>query len=173
MNILKLNYQAILLLILLSLLVPFVALGHGLGVSYEETVGEYSIDIGYEPEAITSESRVRFDFGIFDKTTGEEVEYSDLWLRINEGNQTVFASGIHSPEFGTAGALYVFPGGGSYEVSVRFQNGGDQLAEVSFPVEVADASESSSSTSTLIVAGLIGVVLGGLSAFILGRRKDA
>lgn len=171
---LKYTQHLVFISIFMLLVIPLAVFGHGLGASYEEVVDGYIIDIGYEPEVVTSESRVRFDFGISRDNTGEEVEYSDVWIRINEGTQTVFATGIHRPEFGGAGLLYTFPEEGDYEISARFQNGSEQLAEVVFPIDVIGIVEdSTTSPSSLVLVGLISLLVGGLVSFILMRRKNA
>ncbi|NQV92952.1 hypothetical protein HQ403_00460 [Candidatus Kaiserbacteria bacterium] len=173
MNVLKFNYKIILFFIGIAFVFPFIVLGHGLGASYEETVDGYKIDIGYEPETVTSESRVRFNFSISNEESNDEVMYSDVWVRINEGSQTVFASGIHHPEFDGAGLLYTFPKEGNYEISTRFQNGSESLAEVTFPLEVQSAGEdTATSTPSLLAVGLIGLVFGGLLSFIFMRKKN-
>ena len=169
MSTLKLSYYTLFLITLLFLTSTLV-FGHGFGVSYEEDVDGYFVDIGYDPEVITTESRVRLEFDITNKETQEINEYSDLWLRINQDKKTVFAGGINKPEFGAAGILYTFPEAGLYEVSVRFQDDGEKLTEVSFPLDVNSVAEATS-TSTLLMTGFIGLFLGGLLTFILMRRK--
>jgi len=170
MHILKSRHYFIVIALLL-LFTPNMSSGHGLGVSYEETVDGYFVDVGYDPEIITTESRVRLEFDITNEETGETNEYSDLWLRINKDKQTVFAGGVHKPDFGNAGVLYTFPEDGLYEVSVRYQNNGEKLTEVKFPLNVNSVAESTS-TSTLLMTGLVGLILGGIATFILMRRRS-
>ncbi|MEX0652026.1 MAG: hypothetical protein WD509_00945 [Candidatus Paceibacterota bacterium] len=158
-------------LFVLVFLVPVTLHAHGFGVSYEENKDGYLVDIGYDPEIFTTDSRALFDFTLYYEGTEEDVEYSDVWLRINQGTRVIFAGGIHSPEFGTAGILYTFPEEGEYAISVRFQNMGEALTEVTFPVTVILGEKTSPFNATSVIVGLVGVLSGVFVTFIATRRR--
>lgn len=148
---------------------PFIAFGHGFGQSYEEVVDGYQVDIAYDPPTIASGESMRLDFAIYDEKSGVPIEFSDVWLRIEKEKRTVFASGIHRPEFGPIGVLYTFPEEGIYTVSVRFQRDEEALTEVTFPLEILKG-EGSSFGNTLFLS-LLSFFLGGLLAFLFVRNK--
>src|SRR5437870_5570095 len=82
------------------LFLPGFSFAHNTGASWEKVVGEYKIDIGYDPATITVNSSQHFDFNIFNSSTGQPVSFSDVWVRIFQDQQTFFASGIKRAEFG-------------------------------------------------------------------------
>ncbi len=155
-------------LFLIWMLLPIFTFGHGTGLSYEEIIDGYRVDVGYSPEIVTLDSGARFDFTITDVQTGEEVEYSDVWLRINKETRTLFATGIHKPEFGTTGVLYTFSEPGKHLISARFQSNGETLAEVSFPLTVENTSSSPPPFG--IFFAIFGLILGAFLGFLFGRK---
>ena len=144
-------------------------LAHSTGISLEKTVGEYKFDIGYNPPVLEAMDPTSFDFNLLLNKTGERVEFSDIWIRVVKGKKTVFASGIHKPSFGNTTMLYAFPQGGEYELMVRFQNQGEKLAEVSFPLVVEEAGGGTSLPNILLLWLMAGVLGGGVIGFFVSR----
>ena len=154
-------------------------LAHGGGESLEKVVGEYKVDIGYDPATLEAGSRSSFDFDLILNETGERSEFSDIWLRIMKGKQTVFASGVHKPSFGNTTMVYTFAEGGEYSLDVRFQNEGGKIAEASFPLTVqstpsATGLGSGISFLWLAIGAAMGVTGGFFTAFALniGKKKN-
>jgi hypothetical protein len=154
-------------------------LAHGGGESLEKVVGEYKIDIGYDPAVLEGGSPAYFDFDLLLNQTGERAEFSDIWVRIMLGKQAVFASGIHKPSFGNTTMVYTFPEGGEYELNVRFQNEGEEIVETLFPITVQSASNAADSGSGisflwLAIGAAMGVTGGFFTAFALniGKKKN-
>ena len=152
---------------------------HGGGESLEKVVGEYRIDIGYDPAIIEAARPSVFDFDLLFNETGERSEFSDIWVRIMKGKQTVFASGVHKPSFGNTTMMYTFAEGGEYSIDVRFQNEGGKIAEASFPLTVqsppsATGSGSGISFLWLVIGAAMGVVGGFFTAFAfnIGKKKN-
>ena len=162
-----------------SFLFTNFALAHGGGESLEKVVGEYRIDIGYDPAIIEAARPSFFDFDLLFNETGGRSEFSDIWVRIMKGKQTVFASGVHKPSFGNTTMVYTFSEGGEYSIDVRFQNEGGKIAEASFPLTVqstpsATGSGSGISFLWLVIGAAMGVVGGFFMAFAfnIGKKKS-
>ncbi len=129
------------LLVLIS--TPIAVGAHGAGAFFETEVGNYILDIGFSSPAPQTDESVIFDFQLRNSGTtlisGSDAAYTDVWVRIEGENGTVFASGIHNAEFGGPRMSYVFPKEGTYTISARYEHGNDTLAETSFPMTVVPA----------------------------------
>ena len=159
------------LLLCLVLFTPATLVAHGTGGTYETTVDGYVVDIGYTPEVIDTESQVRFDFSAYEELeTASSTEFTDVWVRVSNDGQLFFAGNINRPIFGPTGFSTVLGTPGEYQVFARFQADGESLVEVSFPLTVAAATESSSTKATTL--GLVALVLvfGMGLGFLVGRR---
>jgi hypothetical protein len=166
------------ILVVSLVILPELSQAHGAGASWEKVVGEYKVDVGYNPTAIVSGASQRLDFNILNSGSGEQVSFANVWVRISQGEQTVFASGIKKPGFGTAGMVFTFPKQGDYILSVRFENSTQSIAEAEFPVSVAEGSVQPAADSQPIagqpksaVAGLIGLAVGVITTLIFARRS--
>ena len=163
-------------LALTVVLLPSRVWAHGAGKSFEKTVGEYTVEMEYEALELQADESVRLSFAIAKKDAAASVEFTDAWVRITQGTEAVFAGDIHNPEFGKVGATVVFPEGGDYEVSVRFQNKDQTLAEASFPVTVAASTEQNQSNRasqpySWLVGGILGLVAGYSLSFLKKRKS--
>lgn len=156
------------------------AYAHSVGQSLEKTVGDYSVDIGYDTSPISAGEAVRFDFNLrkdgarFDAPP--EFEY--LWVRIapQGGEGILFAGYLANLDFALTGMTYVFPRGGTYELTVRFEKDAKTVAETSFPliVEAGDTQPSGAGgrlSREAIIAGLSGMLLGSLIVFLFFRKS--
>ena len=154
-------------------------LAHGMGESLEKVVGEYKVDIGYDPATLEAGSRSSFDFDLILNETGERSEFGYVWVRIVKGGQTVFASGIHRPSVGNTSMLYTFSEGGEYDLNVGFRNEDEKIVETLFPITVQSASNAADSGSGisflwLAIGAAMGVTGGFFTAFALniGKKKN-
>lgn len=176
------NYRFIVIATFCAVLLwlPFVALSHNDGASYEEEKEGYLIDIGYDPESVHAKQRTRFDFFLYQEvdTNWDEVNISDVWVRITKEDKVYFAGGIMNPHFGAPGFLFMFPESGTYDVSVRYQNDDERIVETTFPISVLESQTTTTESEVVwykdfpIRAG-IGFVFGitsGLFAMYLYRR---
>jgi len=148
---------------------PSILHAHGTGASIEKVVGNYLIDLGYDPEILESDNSIIFDFDLAINETGERADFTSIWIRIVREKQTLFASGIHRPSFGNTTMLYTFPQSGEYELITRFQSEGDTIAETSFPLKVESGSRASGSglVSRFLVWIILSMAVGAISGFIL------
>ena len=159
----------------IQFLSPQLAVAHGTGISLEQVVGDYFIDVGYNPEILEAGDSAIFDFNLFLDETREKVEFTDIWVRIVQNKKTFFASGIHKPEIGSSTLLYAFPRVGAYELSVRFQNKGESVAEASFPLTVGGTEVDDADSPNLflfwIIAGIFGGAIAGFFAGLFKKEK--
>ncbi len=168
------NISAVVLVSLCAVLsVPFFASAHGEGASYEETVGNFLVDVGYSSPAPVSGESVVFDFKISaaESAPGIDTEFSNVWVRIESADTTVLATGVYNPAFGGPRLSYAFPKEGEYTVYARYENSQGPLAEVSFPMTVVPQSNGQKNQDMPwnFVYGAAGAVLGFLLAVIAGK----
>ena len=166
---------------LLMVFVSFVSVGfvnaHGTGESFEKSMDGYKVDIGYEPVVFKSQQVQRFDFDLYDSKTNKDVEFTDVWVNISQGNKTVFASGIYKSDFGVAGMTYVFPDKGEYILDVRYEKNGESIVQTTFPISVLESDVVSGSRSnSLLLSSKVVYVFGFLiicfvTYFIFKRFK--
>lgn len=156
-------------------LIPFCVFAHSSGTSYEADVGEYHVDVGYDPPEIYSGDRIVFDFGTFTTIERDPVEFDYVWVRIRDAERTLLATGIAKAEFGPTSLLFVLPDDvvGELTVSVRYQQDGETLAETEFPLTVF-SNKSLFQIPFLLSLAAAGIGGAGLSAgisFILMRKR--
>lgn len=149
------------------------ARAHFSGNSWEFLFGSYVIDIGYDADVFTQGSYVRFDFALKDEDTLEQADFSEVWVRVVEGERaTQFATGVHRQSLGPTTLLYVFPRAGEYRLEASYRNAsGKDIATTSFPIVVE--AEPGMKLPWYAVA-LLGAVAGATAAWLLGaliRKK--
>jgi hypothetical protein len=120
------------------LTIPEKIKAHSFGLSFEEVIGEYFVDIGASEWTVYQGKPVRYDFELYeadDQT--KRVPYTDLWVRISYEGQTVYASNLHYPSLGSAGMTLPLNETGDYKFEVRFHNDSETLVEqtVVYPVQ--------------------------------------
>ena len=155
------------------LMFPGLAFTHGTGQSLEKVLGEYRVDIGYSPPILEARDPSIFDFDLLLDETSERAVFSGIWVRIVQGKKTVFATGIHKPDFGNITMVYSFPEKGDYELIVRFQNEGEKIVEGSFPIEVqggVETSEPGISFPWFAIGIFIGIIGGFLVSFAVRKK---
>ena len=126
------------LVVLLLVLIPLgVSNAHGTGFTIEEEVGDTLVDIGFSAERLLVDRAIRLDFLLFDIVSGREIEYDDVWVRIERDDQLLYAGGVARQRFGATGMSYRFPEPGTHELYVRFQVDGERVSELTtqFSVE--------------------------------------
>lgn len=145
---------------------PSSAFAHGEGKSYEETVGNFLVDIGYNPPQPEAGSPVSFDFNLIDKTSGQPAPFTDIWVQVIKDGETILATGIHKQEIGATTLLYAFPQAGDYEVAVRYQDADKEIVQASFPLTIAALSTEAPKTQEQTARNIPAVW--GIGGFIAG-----
>lgn len=152
------------------------ASAHVIGITFENTIGDYLIDIGYNSSVIEAGKEGRFDFTIIDNKTGDLAVYTDVSVRIEQGKTTIFSSTLHRPEFGLPVAILVIPNPGDYELKVRFDNNRDVVAETSFPLKVEKPEDVAKREKRDLIIKILLAPAGLIAGFFLSKflnRKKA
>lgn len=165
-------YSFVFISLFFLLVIPFYSSAHGDGVSYEEVLGAYTVDIGYSSDSPEAGESVSFDFGLEENEV--RAGFDDVWVRITSGERTFFAGGVHNSDFGGARMTYAFPDAGRYEVHFRYEKGSDALAEGSFSIEVSEDTQNGPDvffTRTIYI--LIGAVVGFVATHLVRGARLA
>ena len=169
------KYLAVAIAIIVATLIigGTMAYAHGLGNSLEQQVDDILVDIGYSVDEFTDDSSVVFDFEIVDSEK-EQIDFTDVWVRLVKDKSTVLATGVHNGRLGGAIMTYKFPEAGEYTLSARFQNGKDAVAEAEFPLTVLQVQKEPIGSRALlfIVLAFIVGLLAGLPLIVLQRKRN-
>jgi plastocyanin len=114
---------------------------HGTGGTIEVEQDGYLIDVGYSEEEIVTGLPIQLSFLLFDLGDGTQrtdVEFTDVWVRIENDAGIVFASLLSRPEFGDTSMSYFFTESGDYELFVRYKDMQDTLVERTVMLNVSD-----------------------------------
>lgn len=145
-----------------------ISFAHNAGYSFEQKIGKYKVDIGYDTKPIEDNAPVTFDFNIKDIQTDEYLDFGDAWVRIESGNATYFATGVFRQELGATTLVYTFSKPGKYNMYVRFENKDQQLVETTIPIEVNPNSDQGATNPLFqFKSTFIGVFVGFAFAIIL------
>ncbi len=132
------------------MLIPTGSYAHGSGFTLSATTTDYFVDIDYGSIAVVAQESDRFTFQLYkDADRVIPADFSEVWVRISkrtEANQseiqsTVFNGLLAQPSFGPPGVMLTLYEPGQYNVTARFTNGDDELAEVTLPFTVAPSSD--------------------------------
>lgn len=149
---------------------------HGGGQSLEKIVGDYKLDIGFDAEdGVKAGQSALFDFNLFTASGEKEVDFTDVWVRIMQDARIIFAGSIIKPEFGAPRMTAFFPQSGVYELTVRFQNKGEQIIETPLLLNVPEGEKRSDTggSSQAVVAGVIGLLAGVIISFIFKKNRQS
>ena len=151
------------------------------------TTGGRIVDVDYAESSIEAGSTGRFDFGLFtDETRQRQAVFSDVWVRIiqkdgSKVGKTLFAGPISKQEFGGNGFSYVFPEGGTYMLSVRYNDVrkgdfGETVGEAEFQLNVLPSpDEGTFGFGAEFWLGLLVGLLGGavaITPYLLRGKKS-
>ncbi len=160
-----------------SLLTPS-AFAHVSGSSWEQVYGDYKVDVGYDPATFVAGEPLRLDFNVVKEQGGEDVPFADVWVRLSQGNKTVFASGIHKPTLGKTGMTFTFPEAGEYLLSARFEKESGTIVEGVFPFTVqpkpvneAEQKKAPIKTILLWAGWCVAVLSAGVAVYAFSLKK--
>jgi hypothetical protein len=122
------------------------ASAHTAGQSFEKTVGDYLVDIGYDALEVKEGQEIVLDMALIEKPGSlgwKYADYDSVWLQISMEGQEPFRSvspvGLPSPVM----AKHTFEKAGDYQLAVRFLKGEEVLADAAFTLDVKGANEES------------------------------
>lgn len=171
--------RSIMLLLLFTLssvegLSPFAS-AHGDTSSLEAEVGEYLIDIGYEP-ALEAGVPIAFDADLF--LAGPPLEYADFArvdIRVTKDGGEIVTHSVENEEQHIPAFTVTFPEAGDYDMDVRYLDANDVLlAARTFRLEVLTGSMVSLRSGLealhyVIAAGLFALSIG-IAGYSLWQR---
>lgn len=136
--------RSVLIAFMAMMAFPLIVSAHASGASIERPVGNYFVDIGYDPAIVSEGDRVVFDFTeLLDleairmqATTTVDFDY--VWVRLRDSDDATFlATGIRRADFGPTSLLMTAPDDtDELRLSVRYQKGEETLAEADFTIPV-------------------------------------
>lgn len=159
----------------------------GEGLTFTSTTtGGRIVDVDYAESSIEAGAIGRFDFGLFaDETRQKQVTFTDVWVRIiqkdgSEAGKTLFAGSVAKQEFGGNGFSYVFPEGGTYTLSLRYNDArkgdfGETVGEAEFELNVLQSSDENTFTFGMefwvgLLVGLFGAAILTLPLLLRGKK---
>jgi|GEM_PF-2301305 len=150
----------------LCLLSAGVVSAHGSGGSIEVEQDGYLIDVSYSQEQITTGETTQFSFLLFDETKANEIDFTDVWVRLEQDNIIYFASLLARPEFGDTSMSFLFLNDGEYDLFVRYKNMDETVVErtirvavVQGEVGVAGATTTGFSSRVLAFVSAVSFIL--------------
>ena len=171
------------------LILPGMASAHGEAVlTFSATTTEGNIvDVDVEGEYIEADTFTRMDFALFqDAARTKDVDFTDMWVRIirkdgDKAKQSLFAGPIAKPEFGGNGFAFVFPEGGTYTLSVRYNDAnkgerGETVGEAELELNVLRSSDEDKFSFDMkfwvgLVSGIFATI-GILLPFLVRKGSD-
>ena len=155
---------------LVSIIVPLVAFAHGDGASFERQVGDYIVDVGYEPENPQVGERLLLDLNILNADESPQ-DFTSVWVRLEEGGGSVLATGVAKSAVGPTTLLMKMPSAGEFTLYARFELSGTVLAEASFSLSVGEGEQSSSGNSdNWLLSALAGLIVGAAGVYLLKKH---
>ena len=163
---------ASLIIFFVIVIAPVHVLAHGAGASFEQTIGEYKIDVGYDPVEPRVGERLILDFNL-QTQSDPDVDFDRVWVRVVDGTKTLYATGVGKSMFGATTLLLTLPSfEGPATVQVRFEKGTEKLVDTTFPLPVAaEKSAGLKEAHLLLTGGFFGAIIGGFIGWVAARKK--
>ena len=151
-----------------------VAQAHGIGLTVESQTPEgYTASLDVDTPVPYQNEAIRLDFEIF-SAERKPIEFTDIWVRIEQGENAVFAGPIARPQFGATGFSTTLPFSGEYTVFVRFNDDNTVITETQFTLFVEAAKSAGNGGGALamsVATFVIGVLCGFFAAQLFMKRK--
>ncbi|MSU73783.1 hypothetical protein EXS56_01450 [Candidatus Kaiserbacteria bacterium] len=185
---LGLSLLAVSLTAVLAVPVDTVQAHGGEGLTFTSTTtGGRIVDVDYPESSIEAGTIGRFDFGLFaDATRQKQTIFTDIWIRItekdgSEAGKTLFAGSVAKQEFGGNGFSYVFPEGGTYTLSLRYNDTGkgdfgETVGEAEFELNVLRSPDENIFTLRMefwvgLLVGLFGATIAILPLLLRSKKS--
>lgn len=154
--------------------------GHALGLSVEEKVGDYLLDLGYDQPLIAGE-QILFDFNLYNQRRDglqEAADYTDVAFEVTLNGTTVFNRKVVRNAAKTFMTV-VFPTSGQYGLHVMYYRGEEKFVETTFSLSAADGLTGKKLSSPFDVFEIamyaVGVMIclgAGIGLLVLRSRKN-
>ena len=154
---------------------PLAVSAHASMESLYATSGPYVIDVGYDPVSPQVGKRFLIDIALrTESETGPIVDYDSVWVRMSRDRATYFATGVAQSAIGPTTLVLELPESaeGSMTLSLRFEKGGESLAEHSFDLVVLPP-DTSVSVREYMLGGIALTALAAVLYLGLARKRYA
>ena len=147
---------------------------HGDAPSLEAEVGEYLIDVGYDP-VLAPRVPIEFDIDLF---TREPIDYADFAavdVRVSKDGTELETASVENDEVHVPVFAYTFPEPGGYDMDLRYLDAqGNLIVARTFHLEVPTGSSAALrdgfvTLHYVIAAGLLALSLG-IAGYSLWQR---
>lgn len=135
--------NGLLLLLYVFILIPGSVIAHGSETSFEAQMEKGIIDIGYSPETFQAGEKIVLEFDMRTQAlpNGERIDFDRVWVRMRNGENTYFASGIAKSVIGPTTLSLTLPheAAGKMTLTVRFEKEEVSIGEAEFEVDIKEA----------------------------------
>jgi len=154
---------------------PGMTSAHQEGVSFDQVVGEYRVDIGYNPPSPQIGAPFVFDFDLFQSsaTSSIPVDFDSVWVQVKQNNIALYTTRVDKVPSEDATLSYVSQVSGEITVYVRYERNNQTLVETIVPISIIDEHADSARILLFALTGGTGLFVGvvvGLS--ISPRRRE-
>jgi len=108
----------------------------------DKAVNGYLIDFGYDPKNPIANEKIIIVISLFNETTNEVIEPTNVWIRISSAVDVIFA-GTFKPEAQNVAFSFTFPHGDVFEITARFFEDEKLIAETDFDINVKGKTDYS------------------------------
>ena len=149
-------------------LMAFTAAAHTGGFTFEKTIGSYFVDIGANASEITTDNLILFEFNAYPVADPNNLaDFDSVYVTIGDESAIRYSGFIHRPEGMLTVMSYAFPKAGTYEMSARFNKGGEVLAEAVFPITVKGSAIKPEILQIALAFLALGLALG----YWIGKKR--
>ncbi len=152
-----------------------VASAHTTGASWELPVGDYVVDVGYDPVQVVMGQYERFDFAVWkDAAKTVPVNFAEVWTRVVkiDTKETLLATGIREQPVGPTTLLYEFLVPGQYSLEVSFRDAdGNEIVAASFPIAVSPGEGARAGYVVPAGCAFLGAIVGAALVYLYVRKR--
>lgn len=141
---------------------------HSPGITFEEKVGDYLIEVGANSFELTEGDLIKFNLELFKADKSSPIDFTNVFVTLSKDEFTLFSSNIIQPALGHATFSYKFPKAGRYELNVSYERDTHSLVEKTIVIDIQKNGELNIPIKFLIILGS-GLVLGFLAGWKFKR----
>ena len=160
------------IVIVIVIVIPGLAFGHGLAITQQQTVGDYIVELEHDGTGpILAGQTTPYTFDLL-HSQGEHVPYERAFVKITQQGEEapLFAANLAPVDLlgrTSARASLTFANPGSYAVELEFYNGDTELAKTEFSFAVAGGPTQEPESGAAAGYAYVGFVLVLLSIIVV------
>lgn len=157
----------------LALISVSSAAAHSGGFTYEVTQDNFFVDIGSNKLEFMAGELALFEYNLYPSTDPNNLaDFDNVYVTVGNEESVLLSTYVHRPGVLLTVMSFAFPEAGAYEMSARFQKGGETLTEVSFPVTVMASGIDQGMIKVGAIFAMIGLAVGVLASRIVARKTS-